>query len=238
VTVRAVLFDLDETLIPEDGPLENAYLAVVRKLHGPDAGLDEVAALRTELRGVWAREAPAPDYRASVNVSASDGLIATFAGDGPERAAIRDYLPRFQAWAFGGDVGLLELWRRARWEQQTVYPGARELLSALRGRYRLGLVTNGASDFQRTKLEFAGVADVFDAVVVSSDLGVGKPDPAVFLAALDALGVRPSEAVMIGNDRARDVGGAEAAGLRALWIQHGAPVDGAISHLRALPALL
>src|SRR4051794_18374880 len=186
VATRAVLFDLDETLIPEDGPLEHAYLAVVRELHGPDAGAQEVAALRSDLRAVWAREAPAPDYRARVNVSASDGLIATFAGDGAERAAIRAFLPRFQAAAFGGADGLLERWRRVRWESQTVYPGAHVVLRTLRGRFRLGLVSNGASDLQRTKLARTGLADCFDAVVVSSDVGAGKPDPHVFLAALDA----------------------------------------------------
>jgi HAD superfamily hydrolase (TIGR01549 family) len=173
-----------------------------------------------------------------VNVSASDGLIATFAGHGAERAAIRAYLPRFQAAAFGGDRGLLELWRRARWDGQTVYPGAPELLRELRGRFRLAVVTNGASDLQRTKLARTGLGELFDAVVVSSDIGVGKPDPAVFRAALDALGVAPGEAVMVGNDRGRDVAGAEAAGIRALWIQHGAAVDGALSDLRALRARL
>jgi putative hydrolase of the HAD superfamily len=236
--VRAILFDLDETLIPEDGPLESAYLAVVRELHRPDAGAEEVAALRSELRAVWAREAPAPDYRARVNVSASDGLIATFAGDGAERAAIRDFLPRFQAAAFGGEDGLLERWRRVRWQSQTVYPGAHEILRALRGRYRLGLVSNGASDLQRTKLARTGLAGCFDAVVVSSDVGTGKPDPTVFLAALDALGATPDQAVMIGNDRERDVDGAEAAGIRALWVRHGTPGHGAVSDLRELPALL
>jgi putative hydrolase of the HAD superfamily len=238
VTTRAILFDLDETLIPEDGPLERAYLAVVRELHGPEAGAEEVAALRSDLRAVWAREAPAPDYRARVNVSASDGLIATFAGDGAQRAAIREFLPRFQAAAFGGADGLLERWRRVRWESQTVYPGAQAVLRALRGRFRLGLVSNGASDLQRTKLARTGLAGCFDAVVVSSDVGTGKPDPAVFLAALEALGATPDRAVMVGNDRERDIGGAEAAGIRALWVRHGAPGDGAVSDLRELPALL
>jgi putative hydrolase of the HAD superfamily len=238
VTTRAILFDLDETLIPEDGPLELAYLAVVRELQGPQAGPEEVAELRSELRALWAHEAPEPGYRASVNVSASDGLIATFAGDGAERAAIRDFLPRFQAAAFGGTDGLLECWRRARWETQTVYPGAHEVLRALRGRFRLALVSNGASDLQRTKLARTGLEEHFGAVVVSSDVGVGKPDPAVFLAALDALGVTPDEAVMVGNDRERDVAGAEAAGVRALWVRHGTPGDGAVSDLRELPARL
>src|SRR5690348_8968696 len=97
MALRAVLLDLDETLIPEDGPLAAAYLAVARALHGEHAGDGEVAELRAGLRARWQRDAPCPDYRANVNVSASDGLIAEFPGDHPALAAIREYLPRFRA---------------------------------------------------------------------------------------------------------------------------------------------
>jgi FMN phosphatase YigB (HAD superfamily) len=86
VALRAVLLDLDETLIPEDEPLATAYLAVVRAIHGESAGDDEVSALRAR----WQQEAPCPDYRARVHVSASDGLISEFTGDDPALAAIRD----------------------------------------------------------------------------------------------------------------------------------------------------
>jgi putative hydrolase of the HAD superfamily len=226
--VKTVLFDLDETLIPEDEPLALAYRAVVS---------GDVAAFRAGLRARWQRDAPCPEYRARVQVSASDGLIASFAGAGPELAAIREYLPRFRAEAFAD--GLLEQWQRTRMETQTSYPHAAEVLARLRRQVRLALVTNGASDLQRRKLAVAGLEEHFDVVVASCDLGIGKPDAAIFEAALDALGVGASDAVMVGNDRERDVEGAAAAGIRAFWIQHGRPESRADLHeLVELPALL
>jgi HAD superfamily hydrolase (TIGR01549 family) len=223
---RAVLFDLDETLIPEDEPLAAAYRAVV------DGDVDE---FRAGLRARWQREAPCPEYRARVQVSASDGLIAEFSGDGDELAAIRAYLPEFRAGAFPD--GLLERWQRVRVETQTAYPHAAEVLSGLRRqKVRLALVTNGASDLQRRKLALAGLDGYFEVVVASCDAGIAKPDPAIFNAALEALGVDAADAVMVGNDRERDIEGAVAAGIRALWIQHGGTAD--LSDLSQLPALL
>jgi putative hydrolase of the HAD superfamily len=245
VALRAVLLDLDETLIPEDDPLAAAYLAVVRTIHGADAGDEHVAALRAGLRARWQREAPYPDYRARVQVGASDGLIADFPGDDPALEAIRGYLPRFRAEAFADAPGvdgrppgeLLSLWRRTRVESQSAYPHAAEVLERLRRHVRLALVTNGPSDLQRRKLALTGLEEHFDVVVASCDVGAGKPDPAIFAAALDALGVTASEAVMIGNDRERDVEGASGAGIRSLWIQHGSP-SGELHDLRELPRLL
>jgi putative hydrolase of the HAD superfamily len=79
----------------------------------------------------------------------------------------------------------------------------------------------------------------FDVVVASCEIGIGKPDPAIFDAALDALDVGASEAVMVGNDRERDIEGAAAAGIRPLWIQHGRPESRADLHeLAELPALV
>jgi putative hydrolase of the HAD superfamily len=221
VTLRAVLLDLDETLIPEDEPLANAYLAVTRELYGASAGAGEVAELRTELRALWQRDAPCPDYRARVHVSASDGLMAEFAGDDPALAATREYLPRFRAEAFGGGDGLLALWLDARVRLQTAYPRAAEVLARLRRHAKLALVTNGTSDLQRRKLALAGLDGYFDVVVASCDIGIGKPEPAIFEAALAALGVGAADAVMVGNDLNRDIEGAAAAGIRTLWIQHG-----------------
>jgi putative hydrolase of the HAD superfamily len=237
VALRAVLLDLDETLIPEDEPLATAYLAVARAIHGERAGDEEVRALRAGLRARWNRDAPCPDYRARTHVSASDGLIAEFSGDDPALAAIRGYLPRFRAEAFP-DPGLLTLWQRTRVRLQTTYPHAAEVLDRLRRHVRLGLVTNGTSDLQRRKLALAGLADRFDVVVAACDIGVGKPDPAMFAATLEALDVTADEAVMVGNDLDRDIAGATAAGIRSLWIQHGQDGGADLHDLRELPGRL
>ena len=74
--------------------------------------------------------------------------------------------------------------------------------------------------------------------MVSGDLGVAKPDAAAFHHALDLLGARPEDATMIGDSLERDVEGALAAGLRAVWInRHGKPGRPGIAQIATLAAL-
>lgn len=87
--------------------------------------------------------------------------------------------------------------------------------------YRLGLLTNGPADIQRLKLERTGLAELFDAVVISAEAGSGKPSPGSLHLVVDRLGTRPGETVMVGDNWARDVEGARAAGLRAIWVSGG-----------------
>ena len=98
------------------------------------------------------------------------------------------------------------------------FTDAAPLLQALQGRYRLAVLTNGAPAHQREKLHGSGLATYFEAVVVSGEVGVGKPDPRIFAAALAALAVAPSATVMVGDSIERDIVGAQAAGLRAVWL--------------------
>jgi putative hydrolase of the HAD superfamily len=129
--------------------------------------------------------------------------------------------------------------RRRRYE---TFADAVPALDALAGRYALAIVTNGASCLQREKLEASGLADRFDAVIVSGDLGTGKPDRAVFEHALRALDAEPGEAVMVGDNLRKDVDGAVAVGLRAIWVNRdGEPVPAGVAAVRdlgELPALL
>ncbi len=84
---------------------------------------------------------------------------------------------------------------------------------------RVALVTNyGDGPSMRKALDRLRVAFRFDALVITGEVGRLKPHPAVFERALDALGVGPSEAVMVGDDVARDVRGAHAAGIPAVLV--------------------
>jgi putative hydrolase of the HAD superfamily len=91
-------------------------------------------------------------------------------------------------------------------------------LDELRNSYKLALITNGASCLQREKLTTAGLSEYFDVVVVSAELGVGKPDPSIFKHALSQLDCHGEHAVMVGDSIARDVDGAIAAGLQGVWV--------------------
>ena len=103
-------------------------------------------------------------------------------------------------------------------ESLRLYPEVLALLPSLRRRYRLALITNGASDTQRGSLRMLGIEQAFDAVVISGEVGVAKPDPAIFQVALRDLGVGPEQAWHIGDDPLTDIAGAHAAGLTAVWL--------------------
>lgn len=120
-----------------------------------------------------------------------------------------------------------------------------ELLGELRAAgVRISLLTNGPSDIQRRKVELVGLADHLDGIAISGELGVAKPDPAAFAAALELIDCAPRDAVMVGDNIAWDVHGALGAGmLGAVWIAGeaaGEPPLGAIrvERLQQVPQAL
>jgi putative hydrolase of the HAD superfamily len=105
-------------------------------------------------------------------------------------------------------MGQPDAWREA--------PGARDLLVELRSRrWATGIVSN----FDRRLIAILAslyLAPLFDAVVLASDAGAAKPDPAIFHRALEQLGVSHCNGVVVGDDPVQDLAGARNAGLRAI----------------------
>ncbi|MFJ8785875.1 HAD family hydrolase [Streptomyces sp. NPDC102476] len=85
--------------------------------------------------------------------------------------------------------------------------------------WRLGVVTNGAPDAQRTKLEVVQLDQYFGSVVISGEYGVHKPDPELFRLALDELEAHAgARTAMVGDCLATDVEGGSRAGLHTVWV--------------------
>lgn len=96
-------------------------------------------------------------------------------------------------------------------------PGVPETLDALAADHRLGIVTNGARDAQRRKIDAVGLHRWMETTVVAGDELPAKPSPAPFERALDALDARPETTVHVGDSLDSDVAGAAAAGLHSVW---------------------
>ena len=96
-------------------------------------------------------------------------------------------------------------------------PGAARLLALVKSRARVAIVSNNLLEEQREKLRHCGLDAWVDALVVSEEAGVSKPDPRIFAIALERLGCTAGEAAMVGDSWVADVVGARAAGLRAIW---------------------
>jgi putative hydrolase of the HAD superfamily len=231
MALRALLFDLDDTLIPEAPAIAAGYEAVAERVWGQST-LDRVAQLTDAAHHVWRGGAPW-EYKERVHFSLGEGLHGEFVAAGPEPDRLRQFIPRLHAEAFeavlpaeyrGASAELVETWRRARMSALTPYPETREVLTELGSRMPLAVVTNGAARLQRAKLAQTGIEGHFDVIVDSETVGVGKPSPEMFTVALRQLGVTRGEVAMVGNDLRRDVAGARAAGLRPIWVHR--PADG------------
>jgi HAD superfamily hydrolase (TIGR01549 family) len=101
-------------------------------------------------------------------------------------------------------------------------PGAAEMVQELKRRnYPLALVADGHTATFRNVLGQHGLFDLFDARAISEEVGVDKPRPEMFLAALEKLHIAPSDyrsVVMVGNHLERDIKGANSLGLISVWI--------------------
>jgi putative hydrolase of the HAD superfamily len=95
---------------------------------------------------------------------------------------------------------------------------SRELLAARRGALRFALVSNFTPNLSRI-LEEEGLGELIDVTVCSERVGVRKPDPEIFLLALEALGETPEQAAMIGDSLPSDIMPAKELGLTTVWIR-------------------
>jgi putative hydrolase of the HAD superfamily len=226
---NVLLFDLDETLLVEEPAAAAAFLATARRaaaIHDLDADALVIAA-RARARELW-RAAPTYGYCLRVGISSWEGLWCRYEGDGRNMRKLRDWSSTYrrETWRLAlADQGVEDhslaeelgerfaLERRARHE---VFPDVEAALRELSTAYVLGVVSNGASCLQREKLRASGLGDYFKVVVVSADVGVAKPDEAIFRRALTE--IPAGRAVVVGDSIEKDVRGALAAGLGAVWV--------------------
>lgn len=98
-------------------------------------------------------------------------------------------------------------------------PGAKELLEALRGHVKLGIVTNGFVDLQQARLEKNGLYEHFDVIVCSEAVGCAKPDPRIFEYALKTMGHPDKQRVlMVGDNPHSDILGGMQIGFDTCWL--------------------
>jgi putative hydrolase of the HAD superfamily len=258
--IRAVFFDLDNTLLLESESTDRALQDTCAAIAGrTGTALETLAAEAREAAEEIFRASSVFAYADAMGIWWGEALWGEFAGDAAGLRAMRAFVPDFRRRVWGralaaagiGDHDLVEeasnAFRSARRRTQLVDPNAEAVVKDLARDHRLALVTNGAPDVQREKLSHTALASSFDVTIISAEIGVGKPDPRIFEAALAGLDLAPEDAAMVGDSLARDVAGAHAAGLRAIWIDRGtgenvptpAPVpDARITTLREVrPAL-
>ena len=108
----------------------------------------------------------------------------------------------------------LKIMRTASIDWLRVFPGTFELLNTLKSAgAKIFILSNAQSVFTADEIKNNGLWDIFDGIIMSSDVGVAKPDPAFFEMLFDKYGLHKASAVMIGDDSYSDGRGAASFGI-------------------------
>ncbi|MGV8997483.1 MAG: HAD family hydrolase [Parvibaculaceae bacterium] len=194
--ISAVLFDLDETLLDRTASL-TAFLTDQYTRFGSQLGEVQL--------DYWRDRFLALDARGHVHKSlVYQTILSEFGGDELSAdALLADYRERCCYHARG-------------------FPGMEETLKSLKKRgLQLGIVSNGETEFQNRHIDALNLRTYMDVVLISETEGLRKPDAALFLRALDRLGVSPERCLFVGDNPKADILGAHAVGMQTAWFSGG-----------------
>jgi putative hydrolase of the HAD superfamily len=233
ILIKAILFDLDDTVIWDKKSVQEAFSAtclLAKQRYGIEPLALENAVRREALR--LYSSYPSYPFTKQIGINPIEALWATFnEGNHDCFRFLEKMAPTYrrQSWTnalhelgvndsqFGEQ--LAEIFQTERRNRPILFHDSISVLNSLIGNYKLMLLTNGAPDLQKEKMAgFPGLADYFDEIVISGDFGAGKPDRAIFEHSLKLLSVKKEEAIMIGDNLLTDILGANRIGMKSIWV--------------------
>lgn len=230
---HAVIFDLDDTLLWDDRSVKEAFEATC-KTAAEATGVDPEAleeSVRRAARALYESYETFP-FTKFIGINPFEGLWADFrGGEQEEFRKLESLAPGYRkaAWSQGlkelgiddEELGakLAEQFPAERRSRPIVYDETFRVLDALKGRYKLLLLTNGSPDLQREKLDSVPeLLSYFDDIIISGEFGEGKPAASIFKHALERLGIDTDDGIMVGDKLTTDILGANTIGMTSVWI--------------------
>lgn len=198
---RAVLFDVDDTIFDRNRAQHLVLEIIVRKLPEVFTNLEK--------------------ERIKAAFIESDQITTRDFDAGAPSEGLRDVRSRLFLQILGINEKytdtITEMYVREYPAVNAPVPGAKYIVSKLSRKYKTGIVSNGFSDVQYTKLETIGLRQEFTCIVLSEEIGIRKPNPEIFQYAVDAMKLKPGECMYVGNSYTNDVIGAANAGMMTCW---------------------
>jgi putative hydrolase of the HAD superfamily len=209
---KAILFDLDDTIISAYGRPELAWAAVVEEFAGELGPLPQAAvveAIGAAAAAFWADPERHRIWRLQLRAARREIVAGGFARlsragrDLPSRDVQHRLADRFSAY---------------RDEQMHIFPDAHATIDALRSRgVKLALITNGDGEGQRAKILRFELTHRFDHIQIEGEHGFGKPEERAYRHAMAALGVAPSDTWIVGDNLEWEVIAPQKLGVHAIW---------------------
>ncbi|TLS52215.1 HAD family hydrolase [Paenibacillus antri] len=194
--IKAVLFDLDNTILDRSKTFRNFTLSFVNTYFNHVEITDHLVRRIVELD--------------------QDGY--------KDKAELFEELIVELPWKISPELPeLMEYYELHYVRNATLMEQAQEVVQHIKSKYKTGLITNGRTLIQYGKIDRIGLRNEFDLIVVSEEVGIKKPNPQIFKMALERLEVNPEECIYIGDHPTNDIEGAGKAGMKTIWMQVNQP---------------
>jgi putative hydrolase of the HAD superfamily len=230
--IKAIFFDLDDTLLWDQKSIKEAFVAtckIAEERYGLDVEQFEEA-VREAARNLYSSYETYA-FTQMIGINPFEGLWGNFLDDQDDFRKMKEIVPNYRkdAWTQGlktmgiddPDFGyeLAERFPQERRNLPFLYEETFNILDTLKENYQLLVLTNGSADLQKTKLAITPeLVPYFDQIVISGDFGRGKPDPTIFEHALSLMNLKSDEVIMVGDNLMTDILGANRTGIKTVWI--------------------
>ena len=204
MTIRAVLFDLDNTLTHRDQSIL-AYSQHLAHTYQQQLQHDQISQIPSIIRCIDNGGYPKKELLTHPSIAASVGYA----------------LQQELTWSSLPDLDeLTQFWFQQFGLSAVAMPGANSLLAELKQQgYKLAVISNGGHATRLTILQGLGFSHYFDEIISSELVGISKPNPEIFLHTSRQLNIVPENCLFIGDHPINDIQGATQAGMKALWLQ-------------------
>ena len=200
--IKGIFFDLDDTLILCEPAMEEAHAVCADKLGIPTQTITQ------SINAIYAEEFDfgCPGYPLLKTLTPTE---------------FRRILTQKAFHNLGIQADVEEILRLYESEEQSrirAFDDTHEVLTRLRERFPLGIITNGPSLMQREKIGRLGLAIYFDPIIVDTEVGYSKPHPHIFSHAAQVSKLAPENLLFVGNSLTADIAGANGAGWTSVWV--------------------
>lgn len=210
MSIRAVLFDLDNTLTHRDQSIQR-YSEFLLQQYQSQLFAHDLDKIQQIIRHIDNGGYPKKEQLTHPSIGASVAHALLQELDWQTEADFQE---------------LTQFWFEYFGQCAVAMAGAMDLLKMLKLQdYALAVVSNGGHATRLNILTGLGFKDYFDVIVSSEQAGISKPHQQIFLHTAESLGVLPSECVFIGDHPVNDIRGAQQAGMQAIWLQGFHPED-------------
>ncbi|PGS26075.1 2-haloalkanoic acid dehalogenase [Bacillus cereus] len=194
MSYKAMLFDLDDTLLDRDKAVDNFFLLVLEKCYEDVSDTVKNTMLQTF------KEYDKREYGISDKTIVLESLFDEFA---PKYRLPHNYIQDFWNENFPKCFSI---------DQNTIH-----FLNQIKKQFKVGIITNGSTQRQKAKIFNTNLNRYFETIIISEEVGFSKPDKRIFELALNKLNAQPENTLFVGDDLQKDIAGPQNVNIKGVW---------------------